>query len=140
MRSSSTDRNGQTRVLVTAGSATPRVHRYFFGDDARAGDDYMWNAQNSGERLPRLADKRANPFGLLGMFGGVWEWTSSLYLPYPPTEGDGRDDLGREGRRVLRGGSFRTDPEQLGSGVRRAAQEDLCRDDIGFRIARSFAS
>lgn len=112
--------------------------RSFFGDDPDDGGAYVWHARNSGGRMRPQHEKRPNPSGLLGMLGGVWEWTSSLFLPYPAADGDGRDDLGAPGPRVLRGGSFRALPEHIGCGVRRAAEPDLRRDDIGFRIARGF--
>jgi formylglycine-generating enzyme required for sulfatase activity len=113
-------------------------NRCFFGDDPIDGDDYVWHGRNSGGRMRPQHEKKPNPFGLLGMLGGVWEWTSSLYLPYPVVDGDGRDDTTSAGPRVLRGGSFREPPEQIGSGTRRAAEPDLRRDDVGFRIARTF--
>ena len=84
------------------------------------------------------ARKQANAFGLYGMLGGVWEWTSSLYLPYPVVAGDGRDDAGHDGPRVLRGGSFRIHRNELGCGVRRPAAPDTRQDDVGFRIVREF--
>jgi len=49
-----------------------------------------------------------SPYGCVDMAGNVWEWTLSLYKPYPYDPGHGREDLkaGDDARRVLRGGSF----------------------------------
>jgi len=109
--------------------------RCFCGDDDV--EDHVWDIRNSGGAVPDLRRKKPNPAGLLGMLGGVWEWTSSLYRPYPAVAGDGRDEPGAAGPRVLRGGSVRCDRTQLGCGVRRAAGPGFRAGDVGFRVARS---
>lgn len=111
--------------------------RYFFGDDSGAAAAYVWDHTNSGGRVPNPGQKKANPFGLHSMLGCVWEWTSSLYRPYPAIEDDGRDDLGAPGARVLRGGSFRDHVAAMGSAIRRAEEPGMRLDDVGFRVARS---
>jgi formylglycine-generating enzyme required for sulfatase activity len=111
--------------------------RYFFGERAEEADAYVWHAGNSGANVPALRETRPNPTGLHAMLGGVWEWTGSLLMPYPARAGDGRDDPHTSGSRVLRGGSWRTPLERIGSGVRRAGDPTTRATDVGFRVARS---
>ena len=111
--------------------------RYFFESTGGEADRHVWHDGNSGAAIPPLRKARPNPFGLHSMLGGVWEWTESLYRPYPAEPGDGRDVYPAAGLRVLRGGSFLTALERIGSGVRRACEPDRRIGDVGFRVARS---
>ena len=53
-----------------------------------------------------------SPFGCRQMIGNVWEWTSSLFQPFPGFVADPYKDYSQpwfeDGRRVLRGGSWAT--------------------------------
>jgi serine/threonine-protein kinase len=53
-------------------------------------------------------DKSQSPYGVYGMAGNVWEWTSTLFKLYPYNSEDGREDLTSSGKRVARGGSWHT--------------------------------
>jgi formylglycine-generating enzyme required for sulfatase activity len=47
-----------------------------------------------------------SPYGCADMSGNVWEWTHSLFKPYPYQVNDGRENEKASGARALRGGSF----------------------------------
>lgn len=108
--------------------------RYFFGDDPDNGDPFLWDARNSDGTLRSSEALKANPFGLYGMLGSVWEWTNSPYTPYPISE----DDRGTGSEfRVLRGGSYKMDRSEFASFTRRGEATDVRFDDVGFRIVRT---
>jgi formylglycine-generating enzyme required for sulfatase activity len=78
----------------------------------------------------------ASPYGVLGMAGNVWEWTSSARADYPYDPADGREAV-KEGdcsRRIVRGGSFLLDRRYARCAVRYGA-DPLRRTWVyGFRV------
>ena len=82
----------------------------------------------------------ASPYGVLDMAGNVWEWTSSLYRPYPYDAADGREDPSARGARVNRGGSWYYGAWYARTTFRATADHMYRRiADLGFRCARSQA-
>lgn len=111
--------------------------RYFSGADPLAAEAHVWHRGNSPDRMPELDGKQANDFGLYGMLGGVWEWTSSRFRAYPLAEPYGGKGA-VPGARVLRGGSVRLGLDEISCSLRRAAHPGERPGDAGFRIVKSF--
>lgn len=79
----------------------------------------------------------AAPCGALDMAGNAWEWTSSLFAPYPYDAEDGREDPAAEGRRVARGGSWSGEPYIATSTYRFRPEPGFAHYYLGFRCAKS---
>jgi formylglycine-generating enzyme required for sulfatase activity len=77
---------------------------------------------------------RPNPWGLHDMHGNVWEWTRTLYRPYPYRADDGRNDLDGDGTRVVRGGSWYDRPPRARSSFRLDYSPYQRVYNVGFRI------
>ena len=75
------------------------------------------------------------PEGLIDMTGNTWDWTGSLYQPYPYITEDGREDPA-VARRVVRGGPWRDGWIGMRTTYRHSHAADNRNDSIGFRLAR----
>ena len=83
--------------------------------------------------------KGASPYGVLDMAGQVWEWTTSLYKPYPYDMHDGREDLNLAAARVIRGGSSASPAEKLTATTREIVlppRQATGHAYIGFRCVK----
>jgi len=76
----------------------------------------------------------ASPDGCLDMAGNVWEWTRSMYQPYPYDPEDGRENLDGDGRRTLRGGSCNYVAINVRCAVRNDSDPSNVFNYIGFRV------
>jgi formylglycine-generating enzyme required for sulfatase activity len=80
---------------------------------------------------------QTNPWGLHDMHGNVWEWTRTLYRPYPYAEDDGRNEGMSTDDRVARGGSWRDRPTRARSAFRLPYRPYQGVYNVGFRVACS---
>lgn len=77
-----------------------------------------------------------SPDGVGDTVGNVWEWTSSLFRPYPYDADDGRESQEASGWRVLRGGSWVNDLDRARC-TARLDGDFLFYNNVGFRCAVS---
>jgi formylglycine-generating enzyme required for sulfatase activity/tRNA A-37 threonylcarbamoyl transferase component Bud32 len=75
-----------------------------------------------------------SPYGVADMAGNVWQWTNSLYKPYPYSANDGREDLSSRDLRVLRGGGFGNGRRGVRSAIRNKLTPDYHSGVLGFRV------
>ncbi len=111
--------------------------RWCFGDDEAKLGDYAWFEGNAGNALHPVGQKTANAWGLHDLHGNVWEWCWDWVGPYsaelaidPTGASDGTE-------RVLRGGSFWSEPWGLRSASRLRLQPVYQNWYVGFRCVRA---
>ena len=119
-------------------AAAGRARRYPWGDEF---DESCCNVDTHGDLrvdmtpVGKFADKGSSPYGLSDCAGNVWEWTGSLYVPYPYKAEDGREDPQAGGQRTVRGGAYDRGPEAALCVWREGVEPDLRAANIGFRVA-----
>ena len=81
----------------------------------------------------------ANAFGLHDMLGNVWEWVQDCWHDsYAGAPEDGLAWTASEcDRRVIRGGSWDTNPAGVRSAYRYGGTPGLRTDTLGFRLAQA---
>jgi len=130
---------------------------YSFGDDPELLDQHAWYFGNSNESYADIGKKKPNPWGLYDMHGNVSEWVLDQYDSEFYAQGkDGtvENPLAIPTTlypRVVRGGAWDDDPEDLRSAAREGSDEEWIVQDpqepksiwyltdalhVGFRVVR----
>ena len=128
-------RLGETRPGgIEGGRGKPRIYPW--------GDKWDPSRCNSFRRGPErttavgtYSPQGDSPYGCADMAGNVWEWCSSLHAQYPYRPDDGREAMGVEGSRVLRGGSWFNDERNVRAALRDRIDPSIRDNNVGFRCA-----
>jgi formylglycine-generating enzyme required for sulfatase activity len=75
--------------------------------------------------------------GAADLVGNVWEWTRSLFLPYPFVADSHADTARARGRYVVRGGAWYYTRRMARCAAREGILANYLSPSIGFRLARS---
>jgi formylglycine-generating enzyme required for sulfatase activity len=86
-------------------------------------DEVAWYARNSDRKTHPVGQKKPNAWGLYDTLGNVWEWCENEYQPGSQT-------------RVLRGGSWDDDQEDVRASFRFRYVPAYRDDTFGFRCVR----
>ena len=120
-----------------AGSTTA----YFWGDEIGKGNANCTGcgSQWDNRQTSPVGSFKPNAFGLYDMAGNVWQWVQDCYhdnYDGAPTDGSAWT-IGDCSRRVVRGGSWYNDPQDLRSANRLWFSTDGRMPHIGFRLGRT---
>lgn len=104
-------------------------------------DEVAWYRHNAQGRIPKVAQKRPNAWGLYDLSGCVSEWCSDqwieeLYVSRANGISDPHEQSLRLGERLVRGGSYAQSAEYCRVTYRRQMDAMLSRNSVGFRVAR----
>jgi formylglycine-generating enzyme required for sulfatase activity len=111
--------------------------RYAWGDDFAADCCNCKEAGSQGTSPVGVFSPAGDtPEGVVDMVGNVWEWTNSLFYPFPYDPDDGRESRLAQGFRVLRGASWVNDAS-VANCLSRLDGDFQFYNNVGFRCAVS---
>lgn len=127
-----TEAEWEFAAATAPGGGAPR--RYPWGDEAP--DSQRANLAGPGPVAADAQPAGDSGWGCRQMLGNVWEWTASVFAPYPGFAPDPYVDYSQPWfgtHRVLRGGSFATAPRLARNGFRNFYTPDRYDVFAGFR-------
>ncbi|MBN1655179.1 MAG: SUMF1/EgtB/PvdO family nonheme iron enzyme [Deltaproteobacteria bacterium] len=115
--------------------------RFYTGNTEKDLSRAGWYSKNSNSQTHPVGQKEPNAFGLYDMHGNVWEWVEDdWHDSYEGAPAGGRAwvDRPRGDSRVLRGGSWDSNPDYCRSAARLRYYPDFRVYRVGFRLVLDF--
>lgn len=101
-------------------------------------DKVAWYGTNSDGKTQPVGQKKANELGLYDLSGNVWEWCWDWFDAYPVTTSQNNPRGPAQGHyRVLRGGSWGSNPRHCRVSFRHVGDPEVALDGRGFRLVIS---
>ena len=107
---------------------------------------FGWFSDDADQKTHIVGQKKPNGFGIYDLYGNVSEWCEDVYSPTyykesPLADPTGPASPGKDVKRVIRGGSWKSSAEQCRATARqgeRTGDTDACfsTDFCGFRCVR----
>lgn len=107
---------------------------YFFGVDPEELQQYAWYQDNAQEQTHPVGQLKPNPFGLLDIYGNVWEWCQDYYASFPSGHATDPQGPSKGNRKVLRGGSWKVGVNHCQSDTRWHQPPETRSNQIGLRL------
>lgn len=108
-----------------------------FGDNSSLISDYAWLKDNSANTTHEVGLKKSNSFGICDMYGNVQEWCLDWYGNYSGTSSNDPSGPSNGDSKVLRGGAWGDNPENLRSAYRNCLGPNEKTNGVGFRCVLS---
>ena len=105
----------------------PESYKYAYGNEYDNS-----KAQTGKRKAAPVGTYSPNGYGLFDMTGNAWEWTSSVYGPYPGAKGNFKNPA-RDNVYTVRGGGHDSHSGNTMTTKRRVARSD----NVGFRCVSS---
>jgi len=126
----------------TDGRSFPWGERLNTGDLANFADcntTFPWRDAEINDGFAETAPvgsfpRGASPFGIEEMAGNVWEWCLDFYEPYRGKERTNPRSVCTVGRRIYRGGSWKSRASNLRTSARNFNVAEYSANDVGFRV------
>jgi len=100
-------------------------------------DAHSWHSANSGNKIHKIAQTKANSLGIYDLQGNLWEWCADWYDNRFYEKSKRKNPLNNTPNdyKVIRGGSWANDKSMMNKSNRNAIKPNINKINVGFRIA-----